>query len=271
MAPRWRATPAVRAPAASQRAPRRSASRWGLNNAARPEAQGQRGLQRRAMPSRPGAQPVVRTGWGGAGRRPGAAFCQVPAQSSAPIAHHVDKIRRTKTGGLRWTTVDGQKWSGRRRRRGHRPIGFSITWVSSRSPVGNGLVAGVRDGTWRRRRFWPRKRRGAAMSVCRGTCRSSKLRIGAPRRKVPARRTRESGMLFAGVGHTRTGAGKHIDSRHAGGARGRRSRANSVCPTPARATWQCGWRSATRCAQRCRGHCEDVTEGDTDNEQVDLG
>ena len=144
-------------------------------------------------------------------------------------------------------------------------------WSDTEGELGEDvpLVSGVGCGGDEEAGRAGRAGRGSAAVVVRAGSRGS----GPPLRqdKVPARRTRGCRMWAGGVGRAQTRAGRHIGSRRAGGARGRRSRANSVCRTRARATSRCGWRSATRSAKRCRGHFEDATKRDKVDEQIDRG
>ena len=112
---------------------------------------------------------------------------------------------------------------------------------------------------------------GAEICGCHGMCRFLRLRIASPPRKAPAHWTSGPGTWIGGVGRTRTWGGMRIGSRCTVGARGRRSRASSVCRTRARATWRCGWRSATRSAKGRPGRYEHVTKGNKGDEQIDRG
>ena len=233
------------------------------------EAHGQRGVEAPSpAPAQPPARPAAQQG-GGVAAPAGVRLIVGSPHTPSPQT----PIRWTIKGGqnrvdIRAQGWGGQKWNGRCRRWGLRPIGFSTTWVGSGSRIGSGRAAGLGAGTWLRRGLLRRRRRGVAISGWRGICRCSRLGTGVlPQKTIPRRR---GGTWSCGVGRGRTRGGRLTGSRRRGGGRGPRSRASSDCLTRAGATSRCERRSATRSTKRCRGRCEDATKGEKGDEKIDV-
>ena len=267
----WRPRPPARRPRANWPGASTRTARARLDRARegrKPSATAPSSAPVRASAPRARPRPRAPGGAAASGRRPHCVRSpHLPALQS-PIrwtekGGHNGKDRSVQRCGVQNGRRGVLKCSGWHRRRAHGLIGFSVISVSSENPVGNGRADGARDGTWRRRGSWPSRRHGAGTSGWRGTCRSSRLRIAVLPRKKRGTRTRESETWFAGVGRAQTQAGRRTGSRRAGGARGRRSRASSVCRTRGGVTLRCGWRSVMRSAKRCRGRFEDPTEAGT--------